>query len=89
MWGDEIEVGPEKECIWTADYYDNYVTSCGETFPVAIRTPKESNMKFCTFCGGKLIEEGSEPNPEGAGPEDNKAGRDYEQIKKEGGQINE
>lgn len=72
-----------KQCLWTEDDNGNYDTGCGHCFTIIDGTPADNGMKFCVYCGGKLIEEGlAESDPDGAGPpEDNKAGREFEQKK--------
>lgn len=45
-----------KPCQWTYDEeHDVYDTECGEAFSITDGTPKENGMKFCTYCGKKLI----------------------------------
>jgi len=45
-----------KPCQWTYDEeHDVYDTGCGEAFSITDGTPKENGMKFCTYCGKKLI----------------------------------
>lgn len=39
---------------WDADYWD---TQCGEAFTLLEGTPLENKMKFCPYCGRKLVEE--------------------------------
>ena len=62
------EKAPETECIWSQDdAYDgdgNWNSSCGETFMFIDDTPKGNGMKFCCYCGSRLIEKLYEPEPE-------------------------
>ncbi len=46
-------------CNWTLDsteYDDHYETECGNAFIMTEGTPKENEMKFCCYCGKKLVE---------------------------------
>ncbi len=57
-----------KPCIWKQDNgYDDdgsWNTSCGEMFVFIDDTPKGNGMKFCCYCGSRLIEELYQPEPE-------------------------
>lgn len=51
-----------KHCTWSQagdkyDPYDYWSTSCGHEFTLTEGTPKDNEMKFCCFCGKKLVEE--------------------------------
>lgn len=50
--------GHAQKCKWTPDSEDSgiYSTSCGEAFVIEAGTPTENNFKFCTYCGGALID---------------------------------
>jgi hypothetical protein len=57
----------DTECTWTldADYDgDSWDTSCGEKFCFIDGTPSQNQMRFCGYCGGRLVEVVPEPEPE-------------------------
>lgn len=46
-----------SSCVWCqdGDYdSDTWETGCGHCFTINDGTPKDNDMKFCCFCGGKL-----------------------------------
>lgn len=44
------------ECEWVADEDGIYHTTCQNSFVLNCDSPSENDMKFCCYCGGKLIE---------------------------------
>jgi hypothetical protein len=53
----------DKKCVWTwsADEETVWSTECGEMFQFENDcTPTENKMKFCCYCGGKLVEQNYE-----------------------------
>lgn len=60
----QAELGEAKKqqtCKWTPnEAYDSdycWETECGKAYSILEGTPMENDMKFCVFCGGKLIEQ--------------------------------
>ena len=47
----------QKECVWKYDWDDQWETNCSHRFEFVDGTPTENKMKFCCYCGGKLVEE--------------------------------
>lgn len=46
-----------KTCEWSYDEtMDAYETDCDQAFCVNEGTPKENDMRFCCYCGKKLVE---------------------------------
>jgi len=46
-----------KKCKWTYDEdYNVHETDCGASFQIIEGTPKENNMKYCTYCGKEIKE---------------------------------
>lgn len=45
-----------QQCEWTQDSDGTWNTECGQLFIVNDGTPEDNNMKFCAFCGEKLIQ---------------------------------
>jgi hypothetical protein len=45
-----------KECEWTEDSDGTWNSACGNSFVLNDGKPEDNNMKFCLFCGGKLIQ---------------------------------
>ena len=45
-------------CTWVQDDPDRgaWATSCGGMFSITDGTPGENGMRFCTYCGGVLVE---------------------------------
>jgi len=44
-------------CNWTYDDSGNYWhTGCGQDFVLEIGSPKENDMRFCSYCGKHLVE---------------------------------
>ena len=44
-------------CNWTASYDDEYWnTDCGQDFVLETGSPKENDMRFCSYCGKRLVE---------------------------------
>lgn len=48
----------ETQCTWSKsnDLDDTWETQCGGLFCLSVDGPAENDMKFCCYCGGKLIE---------------------------------
>ena len=46
------------DCNWyqEEDGGDTWQTKCGNYATVTADTPSENGMKFCWYCGGKLLE---------------------------------
>ena len=45
------------DCTWEyCEFEESWNTSCGKSFMVLDGGPAENGMKYCPFCGGKLIE---------------------------------
>jgi DNA-directed RNA polymerase subunit RPC12/RpoP len=42
-------------CRWKYDEDGKWDTSCGESFCFIEDGPKENNMKFCPYCGSRII----------------------------------
>jgi hypothetical protein len=59
----ELEAVREEKsqpCRWTQEddsESDTWSTSCGQYYVINDGTPRENDMKFCSFCGKPLIEE--------------------------------
>lgn len=56
-WSDEF--GRESECKWKCnvnDWADWWDTGCGGSYTIMEGTPKENKMRFCPYCGGKIVE---------------------------------
>ncbi len=50
------------DCTWTYDDIDHYwSTGCKRAFHFEDGTPKDNGIRFCSHCGGKLIEAASKP----------------------------
>lgn len=51
----------DKTCKWTPNesYDDEYCweTECGKAFSINEGTPIDNGMKYCAYCGGKLLEQ--------------------------------
>ena len=47
-----------RECTWKVenDDYGTYETNCGGLFCLTDGTLKENDMKYCCYCGKKIIE---------------------------------
>jgi len=46
-------------CFWEeADGGDYWNTTCGNAYTLIAGTPKDNDMKYCTYCGGELYEKG-------------------------------
>jgi len=52
---DNIE---ERYCIWKDEQYDpeDWETGCGEMWCLLTGTPEENRMKFCPYCGKKILQ---------------------------------
>jgi len=48
----------EGECEWEEDGEESltFETDCGKTFVLNEGVPSEHDMKYCCFCGKKIIE---------------------------------
>lgn len=48
----------ERACEWVndegGDFDDTWDTECGNAFVLNEGTPKENDMNYCAYCGGKL-----------------------------------
>ncbi len=46
-----------KACHWDQEDLDSdcYVTDCGHYFSVPDGTPEDNEMRFCCFCGRRLV----------------------------------
>jgi hypothetical protein len=53
------------ECEWIQssnfEYGQDYTTDCGQWFSITEGTPEQNNMKFCCYCGKKLVQVLNEP----------------------------
>lgn len=46
---------PREDCAWELDEHDgSYDTECGQKFVFIEGGPRENEMRFCCYCGGKL-----------------------------------
>jgi DNA-directed RNA polymerase subunit RPC12/RpoP len=46
-----------KKCQWKENTWDEcYDTKCGNKFRLDDGTPESNDLKFCPYCGGKLID---------------------------------
>lgn len=55
-----------RTCTWTQMpwlEYHPWVTDCANEFEITEGTPDENQMKFCCYCGGRLVQV-IEPEPE-------------------------
>jgi len=55
----ELTVGVgemKKKCTWQQDVDNNYETDCGNLYSINDGTPVENSMKYCTYCGGQIIQ---------------------------------
>ena len=48
----------KPDCVWTYrnDDWGAWETSCGQEYCLQAGTPSECDMRYCAYCGGKLIE---------------------------------
>ena len=50
----------DKTCKWAPnEAYDGdcyWETECGNAYSITEGTPADNKMKFCVYCGGKLLE---------------------------------
>ena len=56
-----------KTCCWWPEgnnYEDEWRTQCGGLFTLTCDTPTEHGMKFCCYCGKKLVAVHYEPESE-------------------------
>ena len=51
----------QKQCHWKQDEDGNWHTDCKNMFILNDGSPKENNMGFCCYCGGKLVENKAKP----------------------------
>jgi len=42
-------------CKWEEEYDGPWHTECGESFDLNEGTPKDNGMKYCCYCGKKLM----------------------------------
>ena len=45
-----------EACTWTLCDDESWNTDCGEYHLINDGTPAENNMRFCCYCGGRLVE---------------------------------
>ena len=45
-----------KDCHWAHNEEGYWETTCGDIFEVTEGTPSENNMRFCCYCGKRLVE---------------------------------
>lgn len=45
-----------NDCNWTQDWEGNWETECGNVAVVGDGAPHENDMRFCWYCGGRLVE---------------------------------
>ena len=45
-----------KDCHWVEDELGNWDTDCGDCHVLIVGKPSENGMKFCCYCGRRLIE---------------------------------
>jgi hypothetical protein len=45
-------------CYWNQedDEYGSYETDCGSAFIMTEGTPSDNDMKFCCYCGKKMVD---------------------------------
>lgn len=50
-----------RSCHWRVDHDtpEVYETLCGNIFHLIDGNPADNKMKFCPFCGGRLVDESS------------------------------
>jgi hypothetical protein len=46
----------DYNCKWDQDYNGTWETSCENAFEIIEGTPDENGMKYCPYCGKKLIQ---------------------------------
>lgn len=46
----------DDNCKWVEDYNGTWETSCENAFEITEGTPDENGMKYCPYCGKKLIQ---------------------------------
>ena len=57
MTPDRDSKNKEKTCRWKYDEdMDAWNTQCDNAFCIGEGTPAENEMKFCPYCGRKLVE---------------------------------
>lgn len=54
----------EKTCEWKEDEDGAWDTGCKNTAILIEGTPKENEMHFCWYCGGRIIEKQAETEQE-------------------------
>ena len=47
-----------SDCHWEHNEEGYWETTCGNAFEVTEGTPLENNMRFCCYCGKRLVEVG-------------------------------
>jgi len=56
----EVESEKGEACQWTQDddweNSSDYKTKCGELFSITEDTPYDHGMKFCCYCGKRLVQ---------------------------------
>jgi hypothetical protein len=55
-----LDASEERICGWTPDNdadweTESWKTGCGQEFVLSEGTPTTVDMRFCTYCGGRLI----------------------------------
>ena len=53
--GKNDEAKPLRVCHWSEEE-DMWETECKHAFVLNEGTPSENEMRFCSYCGGELIE---------------------------------
>jgi hypothetical protein len=44
-----------SDCAWTPNEDGYYETLCGNAYTIIEGTPEDNSMKFCAYCGGRLV----------------------------------
>lgn len=47
----------DEKCTWTENDDGAYETGCGGIFVIMEGTPTENEMRYCPYCGKKILEE--------------------------------
>ena len=80
-----------KVCRWTCenDGDDEYWhTACGRDFYFVEGAPKDNELKFCPYCGGKLLEEKEDdPDDDGDGDQDSDELPNGDGVARAGGAV--
>ena len=49
-------------CHWHQDDEGNWETGCNELFIIPEGGPNDNGMKFCCYCGGRLVADRRKPD---------------------------